>query len=35
MPGENSVLVVVPGHIPQCVEIFNDKKVDIEINLAH
>ena len=34
MPGENSVLVAVPGHVPQCVEIFNGKKVDMKINIA-
>ena len=35
MPAENSGLVVVPGHIPQCVEIFKGKKVDMNINIAH
>jgi len=34
VPGKNSVLVVLPGHIPQCVEIFNGKKVGMKINIA-
>ncbi|XP_074613961.1 uncharacterized protein LOC141873799 isoform X4 [Acropora palmata] len=28
VPGKNSVLVVLPGHIPQCVEIFNEANYD-------